>query len=183
MTESQSQTIERLNSRVAIQDVLHRYCRAIDRIQPDLLATVFHSDALIDNGPYKGNVGGFIANVAERHPTVPYASHMVMNELIDFLGTDKAFVESWCLAMEQHMPVEGKAHRTDHVIRVRYGDIFERRSGEWRIAHRMTVIDHMMSVPTDPTIAPDFGERIWGRRDKDDPVIKMRAELGLKSVD
>ena len=52
--------------------------------------------------------------VAQRHPTVPRASHMVTNHLIDFTVPDDAFVESWCLAIEQH-PAAGDGASIDRV--------------------------------------------------------------------
>src|SRR3546814_5041871 len=84
---------ERIADRLQIQEVLYRYCRAIDRIQTDILASVFHPDAIVDKGDDRGSVTDFIAAVAARHPGVPHASHMVTNMLIDFLGVDSAFVE------------------------------------------------------------------------------------------
>jgi hypothetical protein len=170
---------ERIADRMEIQNVLHRYCRAVDRIQTDWLADVFHADALIDNGNYRGDVAGFVANVGQRHPGVPFASHMVMNALIDFVGPDRAYVESWCLALEQHPPAGDELRTIDRTFRVRYGDIFERRAGEWRIASRTFVIDHIMSAPVDPAVAPSMTGRILGRRDRDDPIVKARLDLGL----
>ena len=174
-------TPERLADRMQIEEVLRRYCRAVDRINPAALADVFHADATLSNGVYKGDVKGFVASVAQRHPGVPFATHMVMNALIDFLAPDRAFVESWCLAMEQHPAPEstGEGGSVDRVFRVRYGDVFTRRGGEWRISRRITVMDHIMSAPVDPDLAPAMEGRLAGRRDQDDPVMVMCAELGL----
>lgn len=155
-----------------IAERLYLYCRAIDRIDIDLLATVFHPDAVIDKGDGEVPVAAFIATVAARHPGVPRASHMVTNHLIEFTGTDAAFVESWCLAIEQHPGADGP--NIDRVYRVRYGDRFDRQAGEWRIAHRTFVVDHVMSVPVDPALTPDMGGRFEGRRDRDDAIERLR---------
>ena len=40
-------TSERIADRLRIQEVLYAYCRAIDRIQTDILREVFHTDARI----------------------------------------------------------------------------------------------------------------------------------------
>src|SRR3546814_15519030 len=71
---------ERIADRLQIQEVLYRYCRAIDRIQTYILASVFHPDAIVDKGDDRGSVTDFIAAVAARHPGVPHASHMVRSE-------------------------------------------------------------------------------------------------------
>lgn len=176
MTESH---IQQLLDRAQIEDVLHRYCRGVDRIQLDVLASVFHDDAIIDYGAVQRTAEEFVAYVGEKHPGVPFASHMVMNKLIDFLSPHKAFVESWCLAIERHPPNAGGEFEIDRVFRVRYGDILEKRDGEWRIARRITVIDHVMSAAVDPALQLPPTDRYQGRRDADDPVMKMRAGLGL----
>ncbi|OJY53842.1 MAG: hypothetical protein BGP17_07315 [Sphingomonas sp. 67-41] len=163
---------QRIVDRMQIAERLCLYCRAIDRIDIGLLATVFLSDAVIDKGDGAVPVACFIANVAARHPGVPRASHMVTHHLIDFTAPEAAFVESWCLAIEQHPAADGPT--IDRVYRVRYGDRFARREGEWRIAHRTFVVDHVMSVPVDPALAPDMGGRYEGRRGPDDVISQLR---------
>ncbi|HUD93995.1 nuclear transport factor 2 family protein [Sphingobium sp.] len=175
-----SWSAERLSDRLQIQEVLHRYCAAIDRIQPDaLMANVFHADATIDKSGAPVAVATFVA-VAARHSGVPSTSHMMSNFFIDFFDHDSAFMESWCLALERH-PSSGPENRTvDRIYRVRYGDRFERRSdGRWRIGARTFVLDHVLSVATDFTLdQPDEGH-FRGQRDAGDPIIRMRVRLGL----
>jgi len=169
---------ERVADRMQIHEVLYRYCRAIDRIAvAQLEAEVFHSDALIDKTGSPVPLADWMAEVARRHPTVPRASHMVTNPIVDFTGVDTAFVESWCLASERH-PHEGGA--TDRVFRVRYGDKFERRDGRWKIASRTFVMDHVISMPLDPVLDPPAGQRLDGRRDADDPIMRLRAGLPVR---
>ncbi|EQA98447.1 hypothetical protein FHS51_002188 [Sphingobium wenxiniae] len=175
---------ERIADRLQISDVLYRYCGAIDRIQPDaLMDRVFHADALIDKTGTPYPVAEFVANVAARHPGVPNASHMVTNILIDFVDTDTAFVESWCIALERHPPAGADGRTVDRVYRVRYGDRFERRGDRrWRIATRTFVIDHVLSAAADPALDPPAAARIEGRRDADDAIVRMRVSLGLPPV-
>ncbi len=168
---------ERVADRMQIHEVLYRYCRAIDRIQvKSLEAEVFHPDAMIDKTGEAVPLAVWMAEVAARHPGVPRASHMVMNPIVEFLGPDSAFVESWCLASERHPETGGIV---DRVFRVRYGDRFERRGGLWRIVRRTFVVDHVMSLPLDAALDPPAGARNDGRRDAGDPLLQMRAELGL----
>lgn len=175
----QDWTPERVADRLQITEVLYRYCRAIDRIQPrDLATKVFHADAVISKGD-PVPVAEFIAQVAERHPGVPKASHMVMNPIVEFTGPDSAFVESWCLALERHPPAGDETRTIDRIFRVRYGDLFERRDGRWLIASRTFVMDHVLSVPFDPSLEPLASLRLEGQRNAGDPLMQLRAELGL----
>ena len=175
---------ERLSDRAQIQEVLYRYCAAIDRIQPDaLLRNVFHDDALIDKTGEPYPVGQFVEQVAARHPGVPIATHMITTFLVDFLGDNAAFVESWGLALERHPPVAPHTEAVDRVYRVRYGDLFERRGPiGWRIAKRTFVTDHVLSMIADPGLAPDLGASTRGARDRSDPLVRMRLSLGLSEA-
>jgi hypothetical protein len=166
--------------RAQIQEILYLYCRGIDRVQTGILAQIFHIDAMIDKGAGPYPVAQWIGEVAARQPQIPRASHMVTNFLIDFLDEDSAFVESWALALEQHPgPSEGDTG-VDHVFRARYGDVFERREGAWRIALRTYVADHTLNVAVIPALAPKSTTvRSMGRRDASDPVLEMRTRLGL----
>src|SRR3546814_16261302 len=85
---------ERIADRLQIQEVLYRYCRAIDRIQTDILASVFHPDAIVDKGDDRASVTDFISAVAAPHPSVPPSSPMVTNMLLDFLAVDRPYVET-----------------------------------------------------------------------------------------
>lgn len=161
---------ERIVDRLQIDEQLYLYCRAIDRIDMALLATVFHPDAIIDKGDGAVPVADFIATVAARHPGVPRASHMVANRLIEFTAANEAFVESWCLAIEQHAGTPA----VDRIYRVRYGDSFARRDGRWRIARRSFVVDHVLNAPVDPALILDMSGRYEGRRDLDDVIEQLR---------
>ncbi|PJI89483.1 nuclear transport factor 2 family protein [Sphingomonas koreensis] len=161
---------QRIVDRLQIEEQLYLYCRAIDRIDMALLASVFHPDAIIDKGDGAVPVADFIATVAARHPGVPRASHMVANHLIEFTAADTAFVESWCLAVEQHRGTPA----VDRIYRVRYGDSFARGDGGWRIAHRSFVVDHVLNAPVDPALILDMGGRHEGRRDLDDVIERLR---------
>jgi hypothetical protein len=164
---------ERVADRLQIHEVLYRYCRAIDRLQLDLLTEeVFHADALIDKSGDPVPLATWMAEVASRHPGVPQASHMVMNPIVEFTGPHAAFVESWCLASERHPAETGCV---DYVFRLRYGDVFERRAERWKIARRSFVIDQVIRVPFEGVLDPLAGARLQGRRDDTDPLLRQRA--------
>ena len=40
--------------KIAIMDVVYKYCRAIDRLDRELLESVFHGDSVHHHGEYKG---------------------------------------------------------------------------------------------------------------------------------
>jgi ketosteroid isomerase-like protein len=169
----------RLADRAEITDVMYRWCRAVDRRDWDAVRQVFHPDAIDNHGPFVGGVEDLIAWLTDRHRTIPFSMHLVSNILIEFAGPDSALVETYIFAAFTGGIAGGEGSATDSLSWARYIDRFERRGGEWRIARRTVAFDSslMTDVPPD---APAF-DPSWaiGRRDRDDPIYKERAAMGL----
>ena len=45
----------------ALQEVVRRYCRAVDRSDGELFLSCYHPDAFDDNGPYSGSPAKMLA--------------------------------------------------------------------------------------------------------------------------
>jgi 3-phenylpropionate/cinnamic acid dioxygenase small subunit len=144
MTAQESMTAGRLADRTAITDVLSRYCHAVDHLDWDELASVYHEDATDRHGAYRGSAAGFLEWVKPQF-TGRFAGtmHAISNVEIDFDG-DRARVR--CQV------------RADHLIKEEYGggvfqfwgdyvDVFEQRSGQWRILHRAVIRRFANVVP------------------------------------
>jgi hypothetical protein len=128
VTEPLQPELQRLVDESAIRRVLSRYSRAIDRRDYDLLRTCYHPDAVDEHGWYDGDVDGFVEYLRSGH-LADFESHFLGNPHIEVEG-DVAWTETYCLAL----------HRTgvrDRLQHVRYLDRFEKRDGDWRIAHRV----------------------------------------------
>lgn len=166
----------RLAAREQIRDALNWYCRAIDRRQYHWLFKAFHEGGVIRSGAYHGDIAGFPALLAERHTRVPRAAHMMGNILFDFIDDAHAFVESYCLAVEEFVPEDGQG-ALNRVVRIRYADEFEMRAGVWKIAKRAIVVDHAMAPQ--PVGEAGFFKGPMGTRDINDPVLQQRIALGL----
>jgi len=184
---------ERIADRMAIQDVMYKWCRAIDRLDSDGMRAAFHPDATDSHGAYIGGVDGLVNWVQERHKPIPFSSHQVSNMLIEFATPDLALVETYIRTL-QHYPAEAKASLAqlsggaagkpgvgiDLMTASRYVDRFERRNGDWRIARRTLIQDwkHLLEVSGEPPRAKPG----WyvGRRDRQDFIYLERTELGIK---
>jgi hypothetical protein len=132
-----------IEDRQAIHDVIIRYCRGVDRSDPDLVLSAFHDDA-IDNHfgavlPFREAIGTLkAARSADGRPTSKTTSmHNICNVLIELEG-DVARCETYVTVIVR-IPHEGGAIDWTHAGR--YVDRFERRQGEWRIAYRTVVYD------------------------------------------
>lgn len=166
----------RLVDRSLIQDVVLRYARGIDRRDWELVRSAFHHDSFEEHGEYTGNVDGFIQWVSTRHAHVLTSTHFIGNCLIEFLGQDVAFVETY-FASRRVGPPSGEGTQSSAVLVEgfgRYLDRFDRRQGEWRVARRLMVYDEKFTtmVQTQARVAPFT----WGVRDQADPVFTQREE-------
>jgi SnoaL-like domain len=185
---------ERMADRAQIQDVIFRWCRAIDRLDYDAIRAVFHPDATDSHGIYNGGVDGLINWIRSRHQTISFSMHSVSNILIEFASPDTALVESYCFAVQRY-PAEGKSSLAqlsggvegnataamDMMACGRYVDHFERRQGHWRIKRRTVVFDSTMmyQVSEDaPKMDPSW---TVGKRNSEDWIYAARASVGLKA--
>jgi 3-phenylpropionate/cinnamic acid dioxygenase small subunit len=173
--------LTKLNSRVEIQDLMARYCRAVDRRDWEALRACYHSDAYDAHGSYSGDVDGFIDWVSTRHAVIPFSMHFVGNCLIEFVDETTAISET-SFVVFRRAPASDKdaAQRiaeVDAEVFGRYLDRVERRDGGWRYARRKVVIDETRTRPSQGGVIPAVG-----RRDAADPVYAWWRNAGL-SVD
>jgi hypothetical protein len=148
-----------------IRTVLVRYCRGVDRLDLDLLRSVYHPDATDDHGIYSGPVEGFlkfIANLPARG--FQMTQHCLYQTLFD-INEDIALTETYFTSYHRLQTEAGTAEERSGA---RYLDRFERRASEWRIAHRQVVVDWgFMSSPLPPLRnMPSFAQ---GTHELDDP--------------
>jgi hypothetical protein len=134
--------VESLEAREQIRDILHRYTRGMDRGDAELVKQGYHPDADdIHWQTFTGNAHQFADYMTAEARTVTYLIHEITDPIIELDG-DRAFVES---RYTSRVRVETGDLRegtwVEHVARGRYLDIFERRDGVWRIAHRRLVKD------------------------------------------
>ncbi|MFC4594561.1 nuclear transport factor 2 family protein [Sphingobium tyrosinilyticum] len=188
--DSQSAAIELLLDHQQITNVIHRYCRAADRLDVELFRTTFWGDGGFDGGPAEGPAVKIIPHLFENlMPDMWEASqHSISNILIELEG-DRALVESYLTAFHLSHPTHASraallgeknalaaGFKDDDVIEFifggRYIDVFEKRSGEWRILNRKI-------VPGFNRVERYTGIRDGGQydllkhrssRDRDDPV-------------
>ena len=179
-------TLQRLIDREQIRDVMARYARGVDRADWDAVRETYHEDAFDDHGDYKGPLEGFIDFARTRAGALPQCMHFLGNCLIEFASDDTAVVETYFFTAHtldaQGQRAYGAGDGTEPAQLSAYGryvDRFERRAGEWRIAHRFVVFEaNRVHVGNAPPLKPEWTQL---HRNSSDPIFKMRAELGLSN--
>ena len=137
--------LDDLLAKQAIHDVLMRYCRGIDRLDEDLVRSAYHPDAYDDHGTFKGNAWEFATFVIQTLAAVPQRTrHLICNELVE---VDGAVAHGEAYVVAHHLFEDGSGRGTLFSFHGRYVDRYERRDGEWKIAHRVVVKDWAESRP------------------------------------
>lgn len=131
-----TQIRDEMADREAIRDCLFRYCRGIDRSDPETLRSAYWPGAMDYHTGFAGTVEQFIEWAMPRLAEMKDSVHMIGNILIRLDG-DTAKVESYLWSATISPGEEPR----QVMISGRYLDKFEKRDDEWRIADRMVVHD------------------------------------------
>lgn len=159
-------TLHDVVAKQQIYEALVRYCRGVDRLDRDLILSVYHPGANDNHGGFNGPVEKFVDWVFGNHKDkIEACSHFVSNVLIEVDG-DLAYSESYILAYHRKS-MDGVTHDLSGWGRCL--DRFELRNGEWRIADRIVMYDKGRVDP----VSSEWGgamteELIRGRRDRSD---------------
>jgi len=119
--------------RADILQCLHRYTRGVDRHDRELMLSAYWPDAFDEHGVAEGGAAEFVDWALGWHREYQTLhQHIIANHVLDLDG-DTAHGETYYIFWgENRMGPPTLAFG-------RYVDRFERRHGEWRIAHRVCV--------------------------------------------
>lgn len=136
LATSEVAALRRLLDHQAIVDCITRYARGVDRADDALVRSAYHPDAVEDHGAYIGGLDGLVSFLAAAHAPFPGYQRYVTNSSVD-IAADRlsAHAESYYLCM---LRKEGSGLLANGG---RYIDRLSRRSGEWRIARRVVVME------------------------------------------
>ncbi len=161
---SETARLIQLADRMELQDLLHAYCRGVDRRDYDLLRTLYHPDAQDDHGGlFRGSASNYIDWLPGMLAQFVSTSHYIHNAEFRIDG-DHAEGQSSVVAHHLTHPPDP----VDVVMGGRYLDRFERREGRWRFAYRFAVLDWATPWSADDN-AP------CGRADETDPSYAVLA--------
>jgi hypothetical protein len=156
--------IEQLMDRQAIQDVLVRYCRGIDRCDAELLRSAYWEDGTDDHGSFSGNAWEFCDHVIPALQRMQRTMHLISNVHVELQGST-AKAETYCVA---HHLLDDE---NEMVVGGRYLDLLEKRNEEWRIKTRVYVMDWNQNQPATVSWDNPFYSSLKtrGSRYPDDP--------------
>lgn len=158
LVKSLQQRVDTLEAKDAIRRVLANYCRAFDRIDYDLLMSCYHTDAVDEHGYFVANSAKeFVDFVIGSLPSGSIAKSFYNcgNVLIDLSG-HVAHSECYFMSAKTMQETDAEGNPLVRLSGARFLDRFERRNGEWRIAHRVLIGDWDYFTPVLPISAGPF---------------------------
>jgi hypothetical protein len=159
--------------RLAIADLMALYCRGIDRLDRDLVRSCFHPDATDRHGSFHGTIDEFLDWAFGLLGRYDATMHLIANHHATIIG-DVAVAETYGIAFHRSADPEPRRNLT---VGFRYVDRLERRDGEtWSIARR-TATTEWVRAPVPDEAWPIPSDSAVGRRDENDPLWVMLAEL------
>ncbi|MET0546572.1 MAG: nuclear transport factor 2 family protein [Caulobacterales bacterium] len=180
--------------RQEIEYKVRLYCRAIDRLDVNLLKSLYHPDGIDLHGNFEGNAHDFADFIMKRIAELTtYGFHSTTQSVIDIEG-DIAAAETTYIAYHrigagwgpistyfgETYAAAAKAAGTldrehENSCGGRYLDRFERRNGEWKIAKRRITNEWNRNGPTSSIYTEGEMKHfdLPGARDKTDPVYDI----------
>jgi 3-phenylpropionate/cinnamic acid dioxygenase small subunit len=149
-----------LLARQQIQDCILRYARGVDRLDRDLVLSVYHDDAIDYHGPVNGTREDFADWYWARQPQFEGVQHFIGNQTIEIDG-DTAHAETYFIGLMRPVGKDSALFACG-----RYLDKLERRDGDWRVAMRVCVRESRFEVATEENPLPQHN---LSRRDSLDP--------------
>jgi hypothetical protein len=132
--------LERLVAKEALHELNVRYAHAVDRLDSELMATLWHPDATVDVGVFEGAAGDYAAMIVQPNPAMPRSFHALTNEWYQVDTTaGSARGEVYVTAAISNVGEGGE--RSERLVGGRYIDHYERLAGEWLFLSRAYVLD------------------------------------------
>jgi hypothetical protein len=139
-------SLQEISDRLEIQDLLARYCDAVDRQDWEAFDGIFTPDAFIDYSAMGGSSGDVTTTkkfLADTMPSFPTYQHLVGSTVLDIDG-DTARARTIC-----HNPMlfSAGADPNMFVCGLWYRDELVRTAAGWRIRRRVEERSYIKSFP------------------------------------
>lgn len=134
--EELTKTVTEIKDRMEIRDLMSRYGRAVDRLDHELLLSVYHQDAVDDHGCYVGNPEQFAECAMSMHAETNTSTHHIVTNHVCDLDGDTAHSETYWMYVGMNR--KGDPYTMGGG---RYVDRLEKRNGKWGIVARKCLMD------------------------------------------
>ena len=162
-------TIQELKDRADIEKCLLRYTRGMDRHDRELVLSAYWPEAYDEHGVAEGVAADFVDWAIGWHGENQVKhNHAITNSSIEIEG-DTAHGETYYIFWGENK--QGPAQLSFG----RYVDRYEKRGGEWRIAHRVCLNDLTASLDT-PEIPDEYKKLLY----KTGPNVRNKTDVSYQ---
>lgn len=165
-------TLDDIIAKQEITDLVGRYMRGLDRLDRELLRSVFHDNAYTDYGFYKGGPDGFVEMAHGALKNHLSNHHMIGQTNIDIDG-NVAYGEIYFQAF--HRIIE-QGNERDLIISGRYVDRYEKRNGQWKIIFRSEINDWARNDPASDGYFRSQPDSLRGARKPEDVIYSNKSQ-------
>jgi hypothetical protein len=139
MRQDRDPELTELLAKQEIRELVLKYCRATDRQDWELMATLYHDDATDDHGKmFCGSAKDYLAWLPGMRSKMEVTMHRVSNHYIVVDG-ERAEGEVYIVAY--HLKTTREGEKTQIVTGGRYLDRYENRGSGWKFTARKAVLD------------------------------------------
>ncbi len=150
--------------REEIRELSRRYMRGLDRLDGEVLQSVFADDATVDYGFFQGDAADFVdfaLGVLSEHQ----ANHHFIGQMMVAVNGEQAVGEIYFQAFHR---INQDGEDKDLFISGRYLDRYQKQDGRWRITFRSEVNDWSRTDPAADEALTGNPATIIGKRAPDD---------------
>ena len=134
--------LRELIDRQEIWDLLLKFARGLDRLDTEMVRSIYWDDAIEDHHAYIGTPDGFIEWANGYSTSAVRVQHHVMTNHYCEIDGDDAHSETYYTFISENLA-------PPHLLSIgRYVDHFQRRGGLWKIANRVTMIESNLDIPS-----------------------------------
>lgn len=157
-----NESITRLINESDIRNLSATYMRGLDRLDPDLVKSVFADNATTHYGSFTGGPDHMVAMAMQSLGAYRTTQHLLGQINLSITG-DSATGEVYFQAFHQHATED-----FDRFICGRYIDRYARMGATWLITHRTEVVDWTRTEPLADDYFTKRPHTVRGTRDKND---------------
>lgn len=133
--------VQELLDKQEIYELVLRYCRGVDRKDPELLRSLYTRDAVDNHGAvFRGSAQDYVGFLEDSFDFIRIGAHYVCNHLVAVDG-DEASGEVYALGYHVLPGPSAEHSDTESFVGVRYLDRYRREDGAWLFEHREVVFD------------------------------------------
>lgn len=154
-----------------IRELLYIYCHGTDRMDMALVESLFHEDAELDYGFFKGDPKT-LSKFSTKFLTRYDGTHHCLSNVMIRVDGEQASSVSYITAL--HCNGKSRSGNTDMIGYGRYIDRHERRQGAWKIAQRTVLFDWTLEFPSTFVWPEDFASNVGRRGPGDAASLALR---------